>query len=139
MRTTFVACVLFCLAGCGGPGGTTITGTVKFDDGAPLSQGVVVLSSETKTFRGAVTPEGNYSVAAVLPGEYRVAITGTSVGGSDEGDSMEYNDETQSYVTPQGESKPPTELISKKFASSEDSGLSITVPSDDYSLTVTSP
>lgn len=116
--------------GCG-DGSTTINGTVMFDDGSPLSQGVVSLSSAQFSYNGTVNPDGTYSVESVMPGTYKVAITGTEVGGAatmDDDDSMNY-DEDGEYV----EEAPTTvaeSLIAAKFADASTSGIEISVPGD---------
>ena len=127
------------LAGCGGPGGSEVKGTVKFSDGAPLSKGTVVLSNDQHSYRGVVTSEGNYLVSAVAYGTYDVAIVGTTVSEEADYDEMEWDQNKGEYVNA-GKKKPAAaELLAAKFSDPKASGLKVTVPSDAYDLKVESP
>ena len=56
---------LFCV-GCGDP---TVTGTVKFSDGTPLSGGMVVLQNETSQGIGELRHDGTFTVYQYRPGD----------------------------------------------------------------------
>lgn len=155
MRTLPVLSLLtLSLVGCGGSGGQTVNGTITFSDGAPLSKGVVNLVNKDYSFRGIVAPDGTYEVLAVQPGDYKVAITGTSVGttgGSENEDGMAWDQDSGQYL-----SAPPPDpgsdegraelakkgeaanLLAAKFSQPDESGLKISVPGE-YALTVEAP
>ncbi|MDR2116777.1 MAG: hypothetical protein LBP87_10410 [Planctomycetaceae bacterium] len=62
-----------------------ITGTVKFDDGEPLTRGTVIFESPTHSFPGYLDEKGHYAVgdtkdgAGIPPGDYTVWIAGTAL------------------------------------------------------------
>jgi len=65
--------------GCGG--GTAVTGTVKFADGTPFTEGDVVFENESMNIIGYLDSQGRFSLFQVKPGDqvppgiYRGAIT----------------------------------------------------------------
>ena len=139
MRYCSLFVLLFAVSGCGGPSGTDIEGTVKFDDGAPLSQGSIILTNEGATFRGVVTPDGKYKVLAVAKGDYSVALTGTTVGAETDVDEMAWDQNTGTYVNAGKEAPKPVALLNEKFSDPSKSGLSISVPKGPFDLTVQGP
>jgi hypothetical protein len=78
----FIFLILLCgFVGCSG--GAMITGTVRFDDGTPVTKGSVVFDLDNNSFRGTITADGNYTSGGVkekqaIPnGVYTVWLTGT--------------------------------------------------------------
>jgi hypothetical protein len=139
VRQLSVLSLFFILAGCGGPGGTDISGEIKFGDGAPLSRGSVIVTNDKHTYRGVVMRDGKYEVVGVASGTYKVAIVGTTIEGEKEFDEMEWDQNKGEYVNAGKKATPPAELLAAKYSDSEASGLSVTVPSEKYDLTVESP
>ena len=66
--------------GCGG-GGTAVTGTVKFADGTPFTEGDVIFENETTNVVGYLDSRGRFALFQVRPGDrvppgtYRGAIS----------------------------------------------------------------
>jgi hypothetical protein len=139
VRQLSILSLLLVLAGCGGPGGSEVKGTVKFNDGAPLSKGTVVLSNEQNSYRGVVTSEGNYVVSAVASGTYKVSIVGTTVSEEADYDEMEWDQTKGEYVNASKKKPAAAELLAAKFSDPNSSGLTITVPDGPYDLKVESP
>lgn len=142
-RLNRVGWLLTCLAlfvtGCGGDAGYDVTGTVKYGDGAILSQGTIVFSNSSKTFRGVVMPDGTYKVLNVAAGDYKVAIAGTTLTTEGDFDEMEWDQQKGEYVNAGKKAPPPVDLLAPKFSDPEASGLSATVPDGPYDLTVEAP
>ena len=81
-RVLSIALLLFSVAGCGG-GLHPVQGKVTFEDGTPLTIGMVVFEStdgKTITARGDIQADGTYCLGTkrpgdgVPPGKYRVLI-----------------------------------------------------------------
>jgi hypothetical protein len=72
--------------GCGHP---KVTGTVKFDDGTPLTSGGVAFINLPYQAVGTIKPNGSYEMYelkpgdGVRPGTYQVTVLATTGGGSD--------------------------------------------------------
>jgi len=79
-----VGVLLVGATGCGNSQ-NRLSGTVKFEDGSPVTQGSVVFLKEGYMARGTIQPDGSYTVGSLtesdgLPnGEYRVYIEGAEV------------------------------------------------------------
>jgi hypothetical protein len=83
LRLAVAAGLALGLAGCAG-GKIPVSGTVSLDDGTPLPKGLVVFERHEGgppvTARGAVGPDGRYSLSTerpgdgVPPGRYRVLV-----------------------------------------------------------------
>ena len=132
MRHTALAAVLCLLAGCaGGEGGQTVTGKVTLSDGTPLKKGVVNLANEKNSYRGAVTPEGQYTIEDVQSGDYKVSISGAYDGG-------EVTATADGHVPADAKPSPITYLIDTKYENPDESGLTVKVPGD-YNLKVDKP
>ncbi|GHT17090.1 hypothetical protein FACS1894189_2310 [Planctomycetales bacterium] len=75
--------VTLMLAGCSDR--ITVTGTVRFEDGAPLERGVVMMESDATRASGKIDKNGRFSVGELrdgggtLPGHYDVWITSTVI------------------------------------------------------------
>jgi hypothetical protein len=68
---------LLCVAGCGKPVGK-VTGTVKFNNGAPAPAGTIVSFWTTdgkRSYPGTVTEDGSYSAPEAPIGEVKVTLT----------------------------------------------------------------
>ncbi len=122
---TVLLCVCVFITGCGGPGGTTITGTASFDDGSPLPRGVVNITGESGAYAGGIGEGGKYTIENVPNGTYTVTLTGVKDGEVELG--MNYDDEGN-FI----ESDAPElmSLILAHYSDIANSGLSITVPGD---------
>lgn len=74
-----------------------ITGTVKFDDGTPLTQGSVIFESDSEKFFGFLDTNGNFSMGTeksgdgIKAGSYKVRLAGTEI--------TEYTESGDSIVT----------------------------------------
>ena len=136
MRIFCALALIVSVVGCGGSG-VDVSGSVLFPDSTPLTQGVVALTGEGHTHQGKIATDGSYNVSGLLPGTYKVAITGTTTGGESSFDSTQIDEATGEYVKPPAEFPPEVNLIADKYSDMEISELSIVVPSDDYTLNVT--
>ncbi|MDR1959621.1 MAG: hypothetical protein LBQ54_11375 [Planctomycetaceae bacterium] len=117
--------------GCGN-GNTKITGKVTFEDGSPLTAGMVVFDNGVITSRAPIQPDGTFTVGTarekdgIPPGDYRVCLAGA----------------VEMLDNPQGIFPPPSRpLIDRKWTTPETSGLSFTVEksSQTYNIVVTPP
>lgn len=115
--------LVFCF-GCSG--GTAVKGTVKFDDGSPLTEGMVKFVSDKTQAVGVVKPDGSYVMYenkpgdGVTPGSYVVTVTAQTGGGSD--------------------GPPVVNLVDPKFSDPNTSGLSCDVKgATTYDIKVTKP
>ena len=84
-RAAWVAVVgvgIFVLAGCGGPTGGEVHGTVSFD-GVPVQDGAIKLDPADGNAAnvGGNIKDGKYAVENVPVGKVKVSITGTKVVG----------------------------------------------------------
>ncbi len=72
-----LSCLLF--TGCGDP---SVTGTVKYNDGSPVTVGTVVLQNEKSQGIGDLQPDGSFDLYQFKPGDglrkgvYKGYITG---------------------------------------------------------------
>jgi hypothetical protein len=115
--------VLPLLFGCGQP---KVTGTVKFDDGTPLTSGGIMFTHLPYQASGAIKSDGSYEIYelkpgdGVRPGTYQVTVSATTGGGSD-GPPLVY-------------------LIDPKFENPSTSGLICEVKGNTvFNITVTKP
>jgi len=121
---------LLLVAGCGK--NVRVTGKVTFEDGTPLSKGMVIFSAGATESKAPIGEDGSYVVGTLKSGDgiprgtYRVYITGAAIiPGMD------------ARGVPLG---PVTLLADKKFSSPETSGLTCEVKgSMTYDITVTPP
>ncbi len=124
--------LLCCVIGCGGGGGATVTGKVTLDDGSTAPRGTVTIRAEATSFRGAIGPDGSYTIENVTSGEYAVAVSGVTSEEVDSEAGMGYDDETGQYSGDVAE--PPKSLISAIYFNPQTSGLTISVPGGQYDL-----
>jgi len=84
-RTVFFlsVCILFVVAGCSDH--VPLGGKVVYsDDGSPLTTGEVCLETANFTARGALGPDGTYTIGSLAdadglpPGKYQVSILGAT-------------------------------------------------------------
>jgi hypothetical protein len=115
--------VLPLIFGCGHP---KVTGTVKFDDGTPLTSGGVTFINLPYQASGAVKPNGSYEIYelkpgdGVRPGTYQVTVSAATGGGSD--------------------GSPFVRLVDPKFENPSTSGLTCEVKGNTmFNITVTKP
>ena len=122
-------CLLLCV-GCGK--NVKVSGKVTFDDGSPLSIGMVIFRSGATQSKAPIEKDGSYIVGTLktgdgLPrGQYQVYITGAidSKGISATGAAL----------------SPPVELVDSKFTSPETSDLTCEVKGNTvFNITVTPP
>ncbi|MDR0336274.1 MAG: carboxypeptidase-like regulatory domain-containing protein [Planctomycetaceae bacterium] len=109
--------------GCGHP---KVTGTVKFDDGTPLTSGGVTFINLPYQAGGTIKSNGSYEIFeskpgdGVRPGTYRVTVSATTGGGSD--------------------GMPLVHLVDPKFENSSTSGLTCEVKGNTvFDIIVTKP
>ena len=121
----FFATVLLAFAGCGYP---QVKGTVKFDNGEPLTTGGVVFIKGMYTASAAIKPDGTYVLSRITqgdgvePGRYKVIVQAQV--------SSNVNDPSARWL----------DLIDPKFSAPETSGLTCEVKrSMTYDITVTEP
>jgi hypothetical protein len=115
--------VLPFIFGCGHP---KVTGTVKFEDGTPLTSGGVIFTNLPYQASGMIKPDGSYELYelkpgdGVQPGTYQVTVLATTGGGSD--------------------GTPFAQLIDPKFGKPSTSGLTCEVKGNTvFNITVTKP
>ncbi|WP_153556622.1 peptidase associated/transthyretin-like domain-containing protein [Roseimaritima sediminicola] len=115
----------FAVLGCG-PGGSEVSGTVLVGD-QPAPRGTVNLDGEEGSYRGGIGEDGTFTIENVPEGSYQVAVAGVldKAPASGMGEDM-YNQS----------GPPPKSLIDPKYSSPTTSGLTLTVPSDTYDLTL---
>jgi hypothetical protein len=114
---------LILTCGCGQP---KVTGTVKFDDGTPLTSGGVTFTQLPYQATGAIKSNGSYEMFelksgdGVRPGTYQVTVSATTGGGSD--------------------GEPLVHLVDPKFENPSTSGLTCEVKGNTvFNITVTKP
>ena len=117
--------VLLTFAGCGHP---QVKGTVKYEDGTPLTTGGVVFIKGSYTANGAIKSDGTYVLSqirkgdGVPPGLYKVIVQAQV--------SSNVNDPSARWL----------DLIDPKFSAPETSGLTCEVKSSTtYDITVAEP
>ncbi|MDR0609769.1 MAG: carboxypeptidase-like regulatory domain-containing protein [Planctomycetaceae bacterium] len=115
--------VLPFILGCGQP---KVTGTVKFDDGTPLTSGGVTFINLPYQATGAIKSNGSYEMYEIKPGDgvrpgtYQVTVSATTGGGSD--------------------GEPLVHLIDPKFENAGTSGLTCEVKGNTvFDIIVTKP
>ncbi len=126
--------LLICLAGCG-EATYKVTGTVKFDDGSPVTLGFVSFDSDKLSFTAPIDAQGHYASPGVkgkgIPsGIYRVSLSGTT--------KVTNVPDARGQLT-QG---PTEETVAKKFRSPETSGLTFEAKSGGpktFDVTVEKP
>ncbi|MDR1492424.1 MAG: hypothetical protein LBT05_06870 [Planctomycetaceae bacterium] len=120
----------FSFAGCGGH--TQLKGKIAFEDGSPLTTGMVIFDDGTTLARAPIQPDGTFIAGTekenngLPPGTYNVYITGAE----------------EMLDNPEGKFPPPTRpLIHKKHTAAETSGLTVTIDkaTKDFTITVESP
>ncbi|WP_417748982.1 carboxypeptidase-like regulatory domain-containing protein [Rosistilla oblonga] len=131
LASVFVVIVMLVAVGCG-EGGAVIEGKVALEDGTPIPRGVVYLNGTAGSFRGKIQPDGTYRIENIADGSYQVAVTG-ALDGEPVAEEMQY-DEAGNPI--QSKASQPKSLIDSKYSSPPDSGLSITVPGDDFDLSL---
>ena len=109
-----------------------VTGKVTFEDGSPLTKGVVIFNAGATESKAPIEEDGSYTVGTLksndgLPrGTYRVYITGASLFPG-----------INAKGAPLG---PVVHLVDTKFAAPETSGLTCEVKgSMTHNITVTPP
>ncbi|MDR3197160.1 MAG: carboxypeptidase-like regulatory domain-containing protein [Planctomycetaceae bacterium] len=109
-----------------GCGQSKVTGTVKFDDGTPLTSGGVTFTNLPQQASGAIKSDGSYELYelkpgdGVRPGTYQVTVSATTGGGSD--------------------GTPLVHLVDPKFENPGTSGLTCEVKGNTvFNITVTKP
>ena len=79
----FIVVIVAATIGC--RGNVQSRGTVKFDDGSPLSEGVIYFSTAQNEYFSALKSDGTFSIWAVRegdglpPGQYLVYVTFPSI------------------------------------------------------------
>jgi hypothetical protein len=84
---SFFVIVLVC--GCGNSN-ISLTGNVKFDDGNPLANGTVMLSTDTESFIGRISPNGNFVMetsenkSGIPAGNYTISVSSAPAYGEED-------------------------------------------------------
>lgn len=127
--SVFVFMLVMSLAGCGG--GSSVSGKVRFEDGSPLTVGVVQFVNETGSYAGRIGSDGSFRVTGdtekkgIPNGNYSVAVVRAFEAIPDR--------ESDGYGTVRN-------LIDKKYSQAQTSGLSCTVQGKtDFNISVTKP
>jgi hypothetical protein len=113
-------------AGCSG--NTPLGGKVTFEDGTPLTAGIVIFDNGVNTSRAPIQADGTFKVGTVKnndgipPGIYRVSIA----------NAIELLDNPQKIYPP-----PSRNLIHPKFANPDTSELTVTVGNSSQQLNIT--
>jgi hypothetical protein len=124
----FVSSGLF---GCGNSN-LSLTGKVAFEDGQPLTKGMVIFDNGTVSSRAPINPDGTFVVGTAkekdgIPlGTYKVCIVGAE----------------EMLPNPERKMPPPKrQLIHKKFEQIDTSGLTITIanPTKPFNIIVIPP
>lgn len=125
------ACLVLCL-GCGGGSGLDthpVSGKVTIKGGEPVKKGIVQFSNGTYTSIGGIETDGSYTMSSageddgVPPGTYKVVVLNTNLPDiKDDGSMVEI---------------PP--VIDARYESPDNSGLTVTVPGDNYDLELDPP
>ncbi len=137
MRHLLCSVLVFALVGCSGNSGQTVEGKVVFGDGSPLGIGAVMISNGKNSYSGAIQSDGTYKLVNVLAGDYRVAITGSIVGGT-ENKEFEMNYDANGNYIPAPEGKPPVHLVKESMGNPDTSNLTLKVPGT-YEIKVEKP
>ena len=133
MKSSIVAILGVCLlllVGCGK--NVQVKGKVTFEDGSPLTTGMVIFQAGSTQSKAPIEEDGSYVVGTLkaddgLPrGTYQVYITGAV--------------EVSGISVTGAMLAPPVELIDSKFTKPETSGLTVEVKGrTTYDITVTPP
>jgi len=107
---------------------TSVRGTVRYDDGEPLTWGVVKFVGPKIQATGKIRKDGTYVMDelnprdGVTPGTYQIAVAGLTTGGGDDGTPLTWH-------------------IDPKFDNPGTSGLTCEVGKKSvvYDITVTRP
>jgi len=120
--------VLFSIVGCGT--NVSMKGKVTFEDGTPLTMGMVIVENQSTMARGEIQSNGSYVIGSLskrdglAPGEYKVYITGAAkeIGTKPNGDPLREL------------------LIEQKYTLPDSSELSVNIQkATTYNITVTKP
>lgn len=106
-----VGCSLLFAVGCGGSG-PSVSGTVSFEDGTPLTSGTVLMTGDTVEGFGEIKPDGTYTI-----------------GTGDVGDGLPngtYKISVKSYGEA-GEDGMGVPLVAEKYTTPDTSGLTVEV------------
>jgi len=143
MKNYSILILLLFVCGCGS-GGATVKGTVKFDDGTPLTTGYVKFIGNATEASGAIKTDGTYVLGelkagdGVKPGHYKVVVVGAMII-----PPAPASQTSPSKSPARGElppAPPPTYLIDRKFETPATSGLTCEVKGAmTYDITVTKP
>lgn len=131
-RNFSIVFLLLLTLGCGS-GRVKVTGSVTFDDGTPLTVGIVVFSGPSTEASGELDAKGRYTLGefkpgdGVMPGKYKVFIANAAI--------VEVVDEGRDRVA-----VPSIPLIDAKFEAAGTSGLSCeVVKKTTFDIVVTKP
>ena len=147
-----LVCSVIVLAGCGSGGSKDtykVTGTVKFTDGSPLTQGMVVFASPEGTTQGEIQADGSYSLGTydvsdgAPAGSYKVFLAGPIVGsdgGSEAESEPEASDGEEVEMYDEGMTESGEALVHQKFSAPATSELTCEVSGKTtFDITVEKP
>ncbi|MDR3197753.1 MAG: carboxypeptidase-like regulatory domain-containing protein [Planctomycetaceae bacterium] len=122
-RFYFIVLCLLVFCGCGQ--GKRVGGTVKYDDGAPVTNGMVTFIKMPHQWIGTINKDGSYEMYELKPGDgvppgtYQVTVSASS---------------------DVGPNTTPVYLVDPKFNNPETSGLTCNVKENTiFDITVTRP
>jgi hypothetical protein len=120
IKNIFSMMLLLCLAGFNGCGNGNVKfgGKVTFEDGSPLTAGVVIFDNGVTMSSAPIRPDGTFTAGTsrendgIPPGIYRVSISG----------AVELLDNPEGIFP-----APSRPLIHSKLTNPETSGLTVTI------------
>ncbi len=133
-----------------GCGDATLSGTVKFSDGSPLTTGSVFFVSDTTQLSAGINSDGTYkatSDSGIPSGTYKVSLSGPIFGpdestadtaSDEEGEEGEEGEETPTYDEEMADDVGEA-LVARKFQSGDTSGLTYTGGAGTYDIVVEKP
>jgi len=134
----FVSLLLLTLLLSGCSGNVKVRGTVQFDDGTPLDGGTIIFTDGKAEYLGRIGTDGRYSLgvlkdgSGIPPGTYRVCVRGMERQ-TGRVENKRFSGDTGPYFL---EVPEMYDIADKKFTDASTSGLSVTVPSGEYSFKV---
>ena len=161
-RVISAGLLLAFVAGCGGGGGAdatyAVSGTIKFDDGSPVTQGSIHFRRAGSTAGGGgdgqIGSDGSFVVGTyteddgLSPGEYKVYLSSTGAeeavaddGPDEEVSEEDYTGEPDDYEGPDGYMEEGGETVAEEFLSFETTTLTASVKeqANTFELTVSKP
>jgi len=135
----YLLILLLFACGCG-DGSVKVKGTVKFDDGTPLTAGFVKFIGDTTEASGAVQSNGTYTLGALQPGHYKVVVIGAWIRNEAASPAVSPSPTSPPFAAQAPPEPTITYLIDHKFEQPSTSGLTCEVKGAmTYDIAVTKP